>query len=298
MNKKVNFDKALSQGQKSYDFLQHWWEKKSSDYSHQKAYYNIVQYTKSLWKQSSYPKIIVDFACGEGSLLFHLAKAFPKSKLVGFDGSKKLLGTAQKKLEKAGLSSLLVTQKKAFQFTKSCSIHLVKTALPNFSLPKFKADLVFFTFPNMTSGNREYYYNQHGFLNRKDVNVAEMLARFREMDPEDEIETISYDDCYDELMTNKILFRNLRHLCKKNALLIKTEYANAVREELTELDQMRQLFGEGALTKPVKESYSIALFEYQTNIYKRSTVISDVFDQTQNQSDKSGGYLISHFKAI
>ncbi len=59
------------------------------------------------------------------------------------------------------------------------------------------------------------------------------------MDLEDEIEPNNLEEAYDEMMSNKAITHNLRHLCSQQGLLIKTEYANATRKEPSDLMRLR-----------------------------------------------------------
>jgi hypothetical protein len=99
-------------------------------------------------------------------------------------------------------------------------------------------------------------------------------------------------------MTDRVISRNLRLLLKKGGECFKVDYANAHRDELSHLTQMRSLFVEGALEEPVKDLRSEAFFRYVSNKFYRSQVILDVYHQTKDPSDKTGGYFISEFKAI
>jgi hypothetical protein len=61
---------------------------------------------------------------------------------------------------------------------------------------------------------------------------------------------------------------------------------------------MRSLFVEGALEKDWKGLKSDVFFKYVENRFWRSQVILDVFHQTQDPTDKTGGYFVSEFKAV
>jgi hypothetical protein len=141
-------------------------------------------------------------------------------------------------------------------------------------------------------------YDRNGYLNRGDAAVAKLLARFREMDPEDEVTTEKPAYLFDGYMTERVLSRNIRGLLKPKGLWIKVDYANALRTELTDLSQWRCLFSECALEIPIKWLKSEVLFKLRDNVFRRSSVIMDVYHQTKDPSDKTGGYFISEFGAV
>ena len=74
--------------------------------------------------------------------------------------------------------------------------------------------------------------------------------------------------------------------------------ANANRDELSKLTQIRSLFVEGALEEPMKDLTSEVFYRYVSNKFYRSQVILDVYHQTKDPSDKTGGYFISEFTAV
>jgi hypothetical protein len=178
-------------------------------------------------------------------------------------------------------------------------IRLVQTKLPNFKLPAGKADAVAFVFPNIAPGPADQpVYDRNGYLNRGDAAVAKMLARFREMDPEDEVTKDRPEILFDGYMTERVLARNIRGMLKPKGLWFKVDYANALRSELTELSQWRCLFAECALEAPIKGLKTELLFKIRDNVFRRSSVILDVYHQTKDPSDKTGGYFITEFGAV
>ncbi len=313
--KKIDFDKLFLKGHKSYDtVIGDWWEKQSSNGSHQKAYQAVADYVsevlsdkknvspKKSSKQTSNsvknPKWIVDYACGGGHFLQKLALRFPKSNIVALDGSKKMLQQAKGRMEAIDIEADLVDAKKSFD-AKGPRIRLVQTTLPNFSLPKGKADVVIFVFPNLTPSPADQdYYDKHGYLSKPDTKVCTILSRLREMDPEDEVTPIVPKEMYESLMTDRVICRNLRHLLKPKGKMFKVDYANAHRSELSHLTQMRSFFAEGALTEAIKDLKAPVFFKYLSNKFHRSQVILDVFHQTGDPSDKTGGFFTSVFDAI
>ncbi len=300
MKKKIDFDKALLKGRKCYDQeVGAWWDAQSTNAAHQKAYKNVCEHmAKELKGHSKASPFILDYACGNGYLLSLLAQRLPKARIVALDGSSKMLGLAQARLEKLGIEAGWVSSARSFD-SKGPRVRLVQCQLPNFKLPKGKADAAIFLFPNITfSSNDQDEYDRNGYKNRKDVAVCTVLARLREMDPEDETGVNVPQEQFDSLMTDRVIARNIRQALRKGGTWVKVDYANAAREELSELTQWRTLFSEGALEKPIKELTSERFFSYQGNTFYRSSVILDVFEQTGDPSDKTGGYFISAFKAI
>ncbi len=298
---KIDFEKAFLKGHKSYDTaVGDWWERQAANGSHQKAYANVAKFVAAQFKKRGVkqPKVLVDYACGSGYFLAALAKEFPSARIVALDGSKKMLERAEARLAQAGMDSGVMDKSECFG-AKGPRIRLAQTSLPNFSLPKGKADAVLFVFPNLTPAPGDQpYYDRHGYKQKPDTSVGRVLARLREMDPEDEVSTVPPQEMYDGLMTDRVISRNLRHLLRRSGAMFKVDYANAHRDELSRLTHIRSLFTEGALEEAVKEEKSEVFFKYLRNQFHRSQVILDVFHQTRDPSDKTGGYFISQFVAV
>lgn len=295
-NSKIDFEKALTKGRKSYDSaVGDWWQRQAGNQAHAKAYRRVVDYMARHRTRGG--GFIVDYACGDGRFLEHLAPAFPNSPIVALDGSRKMLQACGARLERIGVEAGEVPIRKAFD-AKGPRVRLVESMLPNFSLAKGKADMVAFVFPNIApSVDDQDYYNRHGYRNPRDVAVARMLARFREMDPEDEVSTDEPEVLFDGLMTERVISRNLRGLLRKGGRLFKVDYANSHREGLSRLTNWRTSFGEGALEEPIKDKRVEAFFRLRDCDYARSSVILDVFHQTRDPSDRTGGYFISRLDA-
>lgn len=301
-----NFTRALMRGHVSYDAtVGKWWEERAADEPHARAYRHAAEYTRDAVraalarsKKKVASPLIVDFACGGGHYLLELARLMPEARIVGLDGSKKLLALTAARCEAAGIEAAVTTGDKAFE-AKGPRVRLVRTNLPNFKLPQGKADAVAFVFPNIAPGpDDQALYDRNGYLNRADNAVGTMLARFREMDPEDEVSTEDPELRLDGMMTDRVLARNIRGFLKKGGTWIKVDYANALRSELTDLSQWRCLFSEAALEIPIKGLHSERLFKAGGNVFRRSTVILDVYHQTKDPSDKVGGYFITDFEAL
>jgi hypothetical protein len=297
---KINFEFCLSRGHGTYNRkVGDWWHGQAQNGAHKRAYKNITKYFQtSLNHNSSKPLFIIDYACGNGALLIEMAEKLPKARFIGLDGSNLMLRLAMQNLQKRGIEAELCPSSRCFDKGKA-RIRLVKTVLPNFTLPRGKADAAAFIFPNLTCAMKERpRYERNGYNNRKDTKVAEMLARFRETDPEEETAKIDPLEFYDDLMTAKVISRNLRQLLKKHGALLRVDYANAPREQLSELTQRRSLFTEGALDIPIKGCRAEQDFRYLDSRYHRSSVIMDVFHQTGDPTDREGGYFCSMFTAV
>lgn len=301
----IDFEKAFLKGHRSYDTaVGDWWHGQASNGAHLKAYRTIAlsiraQLARSRLAGSGGPgrKLVVDYACGSGFFLAYLAALLPDVRIVALDGSKRMLAKARERLETAGIEADMVSPKAAFE-ASGPRVRLVKTNLPNFSLPAGRADAVAFLFPNLTPAPGDQpYYDRHGYKKRMDVNVCKILSRLREMDPEDEVNTTPPEDMFDGLMTDRVISRHIRHLLKPGGLWFKVDYANADRDELSHLTRIRSFFSEGALREPVKDLKAESFFNYLRNKFHRSQVILDVYHQTKDPSDRTGGYFISTFKA-
>lgn len=307
----VDFEKLFKKGHRSYDTaVGDWWLKRAADPAHARAYRRIAEeVAKGLSRAGKKRGLVVDYACGNGAFLCELARALPGFRLLGLDGSEKMLEAAKRNLGRRGFAAEIAATRtlKEVLGAKAAGrgpgdgprILLARTFLPNFSLPKGLADAATFVFPNIAPAPSEQeYYDRHGYKNPRDVAAGRILARLREMDPEDEVVKLEPDLMFDGLMTDRVVSRNLRSLLKPGGSFFKVDYANARREDLSELTQLRSLFCEGALEKPVKDKQAEVFFRYRRNAFTRSSVILDVYHQTLDPSDKTGGYFVSEFTAV
>ena len=297
---RIDFDKQLARGAKAYDNeVGQWWLKRSEDIVHRRAYDAIAKHFVTAVKKAGYARgVIVDYACGSGPLLERLAKLLPEARIVGIDGSVKLLSITAERLRAQGVDAAVVAARDAFA-NDGPRIRLVQSGLPSFKFPRGHADALMFCFPNITAhASDQPHYDRHGYKQRGDAAVAKMLSRFREMDPDDEVSTFTAKEQYDDLLTHKVISRDLRALMKPGGLLTRVEYANCNRGELTQWTTWRMLFCEGALDEPIKDAHAETIFQYQSNRYTRSQVILDVYHQTRNKDDRAGGYFIADFIAV
>src|SRR5690606_24026482 len=112
------------------------------------------------------------YACGGGQFLLELAQRIPDARIVGLDGSRKLLGLCAERCGAKGLGVTLATGAKAFA-EEGPRVRLVHTKLPNFRLPQGRADAVVFVFPNITPApDDQSVYDRNGYLHRGDTAVA------------------------------------------------------------------------------------------------------------------------------
>jgi len=142
------FERSLHRGHSSYNQrVGNWWDDQSNNPPHKRAYKNICQYLKkNLPTGKKNPRYIVDYACGNGAFLKELAVQFPKSKIVGYDGSSLMLGFARERLALVNIEAELMPISKTFD-NKGPRVRLAETILPNFKFPKHKADVAVFLFP-------------------------------------------------------------------------------------------------------------------------------------------------------
>lgn len=297
----IDFEKAFLKGHKSYDTaVGDWWERQASNGSHLKAYARIADAIRTRVRKAGSrgrQPLIVDYGCGSGHFLLALAERMPEARIAALDGSTRMLERAKARLDAAGLEAGFTDEREGFG-ARGPRVRLVKTRLPNFSLPAGKADAVAYLFPNLTPAPGDQpYYDRHGYKKREDVAAGRVLARLREMDPEDEVPGPPPEEMYDGLMTDRVISRHVRTLIRPGGLWFKVDYANAPREELSALTLKRSLFTEGALEEPVKDIRIQAFFRYLDNDFRRSQVILDVYHQTKDPSDRTGGYFISAFAA-
>ena len=293
----IDFDSLLNNGAGTYDTaVGHWWHERSLDAAHTRAYRHIAEITQAYCLVCSMkPRRIVDYACGGGAFLGELLRVFPDAHLIGLDGSKNLL----EKCAKAHAEICTLEDKQRAFVGKDSSVSLAQTVLPNFRLPEHKCDIALLVFPNLVPDPANLSdFNRNGYSNKKDNAIARKLARYRELDPEEETNTTEPDELFDELMTARVFSRNLRHLVRKGGLLVRVEYSQAPREQLTELVQWRNLFGEGALEELIRGEQCEAFFRFVGSEFRKSKVILDVYHQTGDPDDRRGGYMVSFFEAI
>jgi SAM-dependent methyltransferase len=281
----IDFDKELTKGAVTYNKqVGQWWKQRSDDSVHDLAYRHIARKVRELVPGN--PKAVLDYGCGSGNLLGRLCRQFPTSQIIGIDGSSLMLDIAREKIRRVSTKTL-------------DRVTLIESSLPNFELAEeHKADVVIFCFPNICPAPDETpYYDKHGGKNKIDRKVCKMLSVAREEDPDMETVTENPEDMFTFMMDRKVVTRNLRSFLKKGGSLIRVEYANCRRHELTDLVTARCEFEEASL-KQFGGLQPDRLFKLVSSTYRRSSVIMDVYHQTGDEGDAKGGYHVNLFKAL
>jgi len=279
----IAFDHELSRGIETYnDKVGRWWHGQSINASHRYAYRNIADFIRASYSRP--PGLIVDYACGAGNLMSRLRRRFPESRLIGVDGSAFLLGLARTRLARQGRSALSRTT-------------LIESTLPNFELGGVAADLVVFVFPNIVPCSRGENGNSWARrLSRRDLEMARALARLR--DPENGRDREEQAATFASLLKDRLVSRNMRGILKRGGICIRAEYGNAPRDEFPRLELLRTEFEEGSLCHEVDGRTSDQWFRVMASRYFRSGVMEDVYHQSKDESDRTGGYFITVLKAL
>lgn len=289
---KIDFKRAFLKGYKSYDGeVGDWWVKQSRNSPHRRAYRKIAEVLRNSIRT---PKFIVDYASANSEILKMLVRGFPEARFVLVDGSRRMLLSAKKDLEKLGEHAEFVPAMHCARETGP-RIRLVQTPLPNLSLPRRFADVVLFLFPNMNATAEEYAYMKKHAYTRADVMLARLLSRLSAQDPDEECGNV--EELCKELLHARAVSRNIHRLLRRNGLFLKADYAEGPRDTLSEIAERRLRFGESSLDFRVGRRLNNDRFRYAGNRFSRSAVILDVYQQTRNPEDKRGGYIISTFRS-
>jgi SAM-dependent methyltransferase len=280
---RIAFDCELSRGIAAYnETVGHWWLGQATNSSHSRAYGNIAAFIHSSFSKPH--RLIVDYACGAGNLLFRLHRRLPDARLVGVDGSSLLLDIARRRLDRLGIGARR-------------HIRLIETLLPNFELPLKRADVVVFVFPNLvpSSVGADAHPWEH-FLAPDDPEMAWELARRRDTEG-----TRCADhplNLWAALLRERLIALNMRRLLKKNGICLRVEYGNVPREQLPELELLRIGFEEGSLDQSVNGKVPKQWFRVVASRYHRSSVIEDVHHQSAGECRRPGGYCITVLRAL
>jgi SAM-dependent methyltransferase len=245
-----------------------WWLHRSRDPAHRRAYRKIADFIQASYTRA--PKTIVDYACGPGNLISLLSRRFPYSKLMGLDGSSFLLNIALRRISR---------------LPRHCSerISLIETPLPSLDLPFGKADLAIFCFPNMTPFfSEEEEEKQRNFRSRSDWMIAAHLA----------------PDNPAALLQSRCISHNLRKLLKPGGICVRVEYATVQRHELSPSELLQVSYEEGSLDSKVGGRMPRQWFRLLASAYFSSQVLEDVYQQTGDDRDRNGGYLITVLRGI
>jgi len=282
---RVDFEKELRTNFTGYNMpLTRWWNIRACNKSHYNAYRNIANYV--ITRIDPIPSLVIDYGCGTGRLLGNLAIRFGEAKFIGIDGSSAMLKTAKTYLRNEAPNLLN-------------RIKLLKAPLPSKLLLGKRADLVTFTFPHILSNLYNLDFNSFlEFLTFSEIEHAMILAEGRGVEDVSKEHTDEDPDLLQSLLVNRVISKHLRSLVKRGGYCVRVEYANARREEFTNVFQKRFSFQEGSLDKSLSNLKVQQLFELVRSEYHRSKVIEDTYEQTGDESDKKGGYWISLLKAL
>jgi SAM-dependent methyltransferase len=249
-----------------------WWHTRATDGAHARAYRKISEFIRDSYRDE--PRVIVDYACGSGKLLFLLSRRFAGSKLVGLDGSSFLLNLARRRKN---------------IMPRACSgrIEFIETRLPDMNLMRGQADLVIFCFPNMN-----FYPGTELLLNENDRKIARRMALNEDRKP------TRASAIQSALEQGRAISLNLRRLLVRGGICVRVEYATIQRHELSPGELELVSFEEGSLDSKVNGMTPELWFRVMASSYFRSQVLEDVYEQTADERDKNGGYLITVLKAL
>jgi hypothetical protein len=260
-----------------------WWLQHSRDNAHLRAYRQVADFIRDSFTRD--PGTVVDYACGPGNLLALLSIRFPNSKLIGLDASLFLLGSA---LRRFG------------HLPPGCSkrISLIETPLPHMNILREKADLAIFCFPNMTVFPGEENFTEPArFLSGGDRKIAESLSLASEPGDPPVRPAEAAANRY-SLEQGRCITLNLRRLLVRNGICVRVEYATMQRYELSPLALAHVAYEEGSLDTDVEGRMPRQWFRLVASAYFRSRVLEDVYEQTGDERDRNGGYLITVLRAI
>jgi SAM-dependent methyltransferase len=297
---RAEFERAMDEGYRCYDeLLGEWWEGQASNPSHRNAYKRIANFVAwQIHQRRLKTRWLVDYACGTGAFLMEIIRRLPRTKLVGLDGSNRMLSHAIKRATRARILADYYSISNLFE-DNGARLQLGHTFLPDFSVPGSHADVVSFVLPNIVTVDRdERYLNRHGYKNHIDVRVAKALSEAREADPSDRVNDMEPDTLFESMMTERLITKNIHQILRKGGLFIKAEYGQGTYEEMTDLWQARCLFSAGALEELGNSARPAVYFKYLRSVYFRSRVIEDVYHQTRNRLDRKGGFIISVYQAV
>jgi len=260
--------------------LGRWWYERANDRAHARAYRNIADFIRASYGRA--PRLIVDYACGAGHLLSFLSYRFPHSSLAGLDGSEFLLGLALRRFSRLPVDC-------------SRRISLIKTSLPNLNLMRGRADLVTFSFPNMIPSDSEGAARQGFGLCRADRECARALAILAREENRDVPDALTIQS---SLERGRLISLNLRRLLVPGGLCVRVEYGTTLREELSPSELVEVSYEEGSLDTDVAGKKARQWFRVSASSYFRSRVLDDVYQQTGDERDRKGGYLITVLRAV
>ena len=140
-------------------------------------------------------------------------------------------------------------------------------------------------------GSDQELYQENGYRQEEDAEVAKFLAAPRKPKAEDKWIFDDVQVLLDSLLIGKVVSRNFRGLLKRGDICVRVEYAKAEREKLTELEQGRLAFEEGSLETSINGRKAEKLFDFISSTCLKSKVMEDVYYQTKDETDRKGGLL-------
>jgi SAM-dependent methyltransferase len=245
-----------------------WWLQRALDDAHHRAYRKIADFIRDSYMHD--PRLIVDYACGAGNLLLYLSEIFPNSRLAGLDGSSFLLDQAHCLL---------------FPRINNQRLKLIETFLPNMNLMRGRADLAIYCFPNMS-----FSAGSELLLSENDRTIARSLS----LDQGDK-DAMAVQSGLEQ---GRVISLNLRRLLSRGGICIRVEYATIQRHDLSPEELTLVSFEEGSLDAKINGMRPRLWFRVVASSYFRSKVLEDVYEQTADERDRNGGYLITVLKAI
>ena len=267
----------------SYDgTVGRWWLKRSLDAAHRRAYCKIAEFIRDSFVRE--PAMIVDYACGPGELLSLLSERFRNSKLVGLDGSSFLLEQA---LRRFG------------SLQPGCAerIRLIHAPLPNLNVLPSQADLAIYCFPNMVSFPDDTVQDSRFRLDKDERQIARDLSLVAESCNDADRFSDPASNQY-ALEQGRSVSMNLRRLLAPGGICMRIEYATVQRHQLSPAELLHVSFEEGSLETEVEGKKARQWFRVLASAYFRSRVLEDVYEQTGDERDRNGGYLITVLRAI
>jgi hypothetical protein len=85
----------------------------------------------------------------------------------------------------------------------------------------------------------------------------------------------------------------MRHLLKPSGLCLRVEYANVRRDDLPPSETLLTGYEEGSMDVEAGGRRAAQWFRVAASAYFRSRVMEDVYHQSEDESDREGGYFIT-----
>ena len=177
-------------------------------------------------------------------------------------------------------------------------ISLVETSLPGRISLRERADLVVYCFPNMIPSRTEEKMKSPEFhLGKQDQKIARSLSQAREPG-DDDCDIPKPQTIRRTLEYGRSISKNLRNLLVQGGTCVRAEYATTRRHEWSPLELLQVSFEEGSLDIAMDGTKIRPWFRLLASAYFRSRVLEDVFEQTEDERDTNGGYLVTILRAI